>query len=40
MIYFEDARLEFWGVPLAWMPYFSMADPTREAQKRLSHSVL
>ena len=28
MIYFEDARLEFWGVPLAWMPYFSMADPT------------
>ena len=28
MIYFEDARLEFWGVPLAWLPYFSMADPT------------
>jgi LPS-assembly protein len=28
MIYFEDARLEFWGVPLAWLPYFSMADPS------------
>jgi LPS-assembly protein len=28
MLYFEDARLEFFGVPLAYMPYFSMPDPT------------
>ncbi len=28
MIYFEDARLEFFGHPLAWMPYFSTPDPT------------
>ena len=28
MIYFEDARLEFFGVPLAWLPYFSAPDPT------------
>ncbi len=28
MIYFEDARLEFFGYPLAYMPYFSAPDPT------------
>ena len=28
MIYFEDARLEFLGVPMAYMPYFSAPDPT------------
>lgn len=28
MIYFEDARIEFFGKPLAWMPYFSTPDPT------------
>jgi len=28
MIYFEDARLEFWGVPLAYLPYFATPDPT------------
>jgi LPS-assembly protein len=28
MIYFEDARLEFFGTPLAWMPYFAAPDPT------------
>jgi LPS-assembly protein len=28
MIYFEDARLEFVGVPLAYLPYFSAPDPT------------
>ncbi len=27
-IYFEDARLEFMGVPIAWLPYFSAPDPT------------
>ncbi|HYC16874.1 MAG TPA: LPS-assembly protein LptD [Pseudolabrys sp.] len=28
MMYFEDARLEFFGRPIAWMPYFSAPDPT------------
>ena len=28
MIYFEDAHLEFFGRPLAWLPYFSAPDPT------------
>ncbi|MFN3657942.1 MAG: LPS-assembly protein LptD [Pseudolabrys sp.] len=28
MIYFEDARIEFSGVPLIWMPYLSGPDPT------------
>jgi LPS-assembly protein len=28
MIYFEDATLEFWGHPIAYMPYFSTPDPT------------
>jgi LPS-assembly protein len=28
MLYFEDARLEFGGVPLAYMPYMSAPDPT------------
>lgn len=28
MLYFEDARLEFLGVPLGYLPYFSAPDPT------------
>jgi LPS-assembly protein len=28
MIYFEDAKLEFFGVPFLYMPYFSAPDPT------------
>ncbi|HTM75487.1 MAG TPA: LPS-assembly protein LptD [Pseudolabrys sp.] len=28
MMYFEDARIEFFGRPLAWFPYFSAPDPT------------
>ncbi len=27
-IYYEDATLEFWGVPLAYIPYFSAPDST------------
>lgn len=27
-IYFEDARLEFFGVPIAYVPYFWAPDPT------------
>jgi LPS-assembly protein len=30
MIYMEDAQLEFFGVPLAWLPYFSMPDPSEK----------
>ena len=28
MMYFEDAHLEFFGLPIAWLPYFSAPDPT------------
>ncbi len=28
MLYFEDARVEFFGVPLAYMPFMSAPDPT------------
>ncbi|MTI42315.1 LPS-assembly protein [Roseibium hamelinense] len=27
-IYYEDASLEFFGTPIAYVPYFSMPDPT------------
>jgi LPS-assembly protein len=32
MLYFENARLEFFGVPLAYLPYFSTPDPTVKRQ--------
>ncbi len=28
MLYFEDARLEFFGQPIAYLPYFSTPDPS------------
>jgi LPS-assembly protein len=28
MLYFEDARIEFFGVPLAYVPFMSTPDPT------------
>jgi len=28
MIYFEDATIELYGVPIAYVPYFSTPDPT------------
>lgn len=28
MLYFENASLEFFGQPIAYMPYFSVPDPT------------
>jgi LPS-assembly protein len=28
MLYFENAQLEFFGVPMAYLPYFSAPDPT------------
>ena len=27
-IYYENASIEFWGVPVAWFPRFSTPDPT------------
>ena len=27
-IYYENATLEFWGVPVAWFPYFASPDPS------------
>src|SRR5262249_50398563 len=34
MIYYEDARLEFLGVPLAYIPFFSAPDPTVKRKTR------
>ena len=28
MVYFTDAKLEFFGMPVAWLPYFAMPDPS------------
>ena len=28
MVYFHNASFEFFGLPLAWVPYFSVADPS------------
>src|ERR1700709_2774877 len=28
MLYFENAQLEFFGVPIAYVPYFATPDPT------------
>jgi LPS-assembly protein len=28
MVYFTDARLEFFGLPMAYLPYFAIADPS------------
>ena len=28
MVYFTDARLEFFGLPIAYLPYFATADPS------------
>ena len=40
MIYFEDARLEFFGVPLAYLPVLLGARSDREAQDRLPDADL
>jgi LPS-assembly protein len=31
-MYFEDARLEFFGWPIAWLPYFTAPDPTAKRE--------
>ncbi len=32
MMYFEDASIEFFGYPLAWVPFMSAPDPTVKRQ--------
>jgi len=32
MIYYEDASLEFFGVPIAYVPYFVHPDPSKKRQ--------
>ena len=39
MIYFEDASLEFFGQPIAWLPYFSTPDPTVKRKTRRAGAV-
>ncbi|HXZ17042.1 MAG TPA: LPS assembly protein LptD, partial [Roseiarcus sp.] len=34
-VYYEDAQLLFWGVPVFWMPYFSSPDSTVNKQTGL-----
>jgi LPS-assembly protein len=45
VIHYEDATLEVFGVPIAWLPYFSHPDPTAERQSgflvpQFQHSTL
>ena len=35
MLYFENAQLEFFGVPMAYLPYLFSARPDRETKNRL-----
>ncbi len=39
MIYFEDARLEFFGVPLAYIPYFATPDPSAKRKTGVLNPV-
>jgi LPS-assembly protein len=34
-IYYEDAQILFWGIPVFWMPYFSSPDATVNKQTGL-----
>ena len=40
MLYFENAQLEFFGVPMAYLPYLFDARSDREAQDRLPDAGL
>jgi LPS-assembly protein len=40
MIYFEDARIEFFGQPIAYFPYFSAPDPTVKRKTGLLMPIL
>jgi LPS-assembly protein len=30
MVYYENVRLDFFGIPIVWLPFFAHADPTVE----------
>jgi LPS-assembly protein len=30
MVYYENVRLDFFGIPIIWLPFFAHADPTAE----------
>ncbi|GAB5511486.1 MAG: LPS-assembly protein LptD [Hyphomicrobiales bacterium] len=32
MVYYDNVRLDFFGVPVIWLPFFAHADPTVERQ--------
>ena len=38
MLYFEDASLEFFGMPIAYMPYFSTPDPTVKRKSEIGRA--
>jgi LPS-assembly protein len=40
MVYFEDSRVEFFGVPLAYIPFMSAPDPTVKRKSGLLFPVL
>jgi LPS-assembly protein len=40
MLYFEDARVEFFGVPLAYVPFMSTPDPTVKRKSGFLFPVL
>ena len=40
MLYFENAQLEFFGVPLAYVPYGSAPDPTVKKDEIVASGVL
>jgi LPS-assembly protein len=40
MMYFEDARVEFFGMPLLYMPYFSAPDPTVKRKSGMLMPIL
>jgi LPS-assembly protein len=40
MIYFEDARLEFFGIPVGYVPYLATPDPTVKRKTGLLMPIL
>ncbi|MEM1283817.1 MAG: LPS-assembly protein LptD [Pseudomonadota bacterium] len=32
MVYYDNVRLDFFGIPVIWLPFFAHADPTVERQ--------
>ena len=40
MLYFEDATLELYGLPIAYLPYFSTPDPDRDPEDGFPDAAL